>query len=129
MKKFKPLTKGGYKYEIFAERDGELWGRIDIINVGWRAAVWEMSGNCIGYSIDYEQPKYFNKTQLDLIQEDPEIIMIENVVWKLLCPPNSNAPDLNTYVSFKINTENRLPSFKLADKKGKLVFYVEEDIK
>jgi len=41
---FAPKTRGGYEWEVFAERDGKMWGRYKYTD-GWHAVIWLLDGH------------------------------------------------------------------------------------
>lgn len=54
MKKFQPRTRGGYEYEIFAERDGELYGRAKDMAGYWQAKIWRFDGTDASIAKQYD---------------------------------------------------------------------------
>lgn len=70
-KKFQPRTRGGYEYEIFAERDGKLLGMIQDVD-GWEACDWGLGGHYLTRG---------KKTAMDLIPIAPEKVEGWVNVW------------------------------------------------
>lgn len=78
-------TKGGHEYEIFVERDGELWGRINDEDDCWVPQKWGING--IAHKI--------MGSSYDLIPKNPHAELVKeasrlaNVLASMGCTDNA----------------------------------------